>query len=127
MRSNRRQLTAILSALAAAVTMSFPAGPALGATISQANVPADGVSFEPLPSLPVNSCNDPTLPQSFGTNFPVPDDPHGFGFANQTVIGWEGNIYAPSVTSWRSRCCGLASSAGLEGPAPGKKKWLSAG
>jgi hypothetical protein len=99
MSSNRHRLTAVLSALAATVAMSFPAGSTLGATITQANaqpnVPGDGVGFEPLPSLPVNSCNDPTLPQSFGTNFPVPDDPHGFGFANQTVIGWEGNIYAP--------------------------------
>jgi hypothetical protein len=25
----------------------------------------------------------------------VPGDPHSFGFANQTVIGWEGNYYAP--------------------------------
>jgi hypothetical protein len=99
MSSNRRRLTAILAALAATVAMSLPAGSALGATITQANaqpnVPADGVGFEPLPNLPVNSCNDSTLPQSYGTNFPVPGDPHGFGFANQTVIGWEGNIYAP--------------------------------
>jgi NPCBM-associated, NEW3 domain of alpha-galactosidase len=99
MSSNRRRLTAVLTTFAATVVMSIPAGSALGATITQANAqpnaPADGAGFEPLPNLPVNSCNDPTLPQSYGTNFPVPGDPHGFGFANQTVIGWEGNIYAP--------------------------------
>ncbi|MGH3165354.1 MAG: NEW3 domain-containing protein, partial [Trebonia sp.] len=27
--------------------------------------------------------------------FPTPSDPNGFGYANQTVIGWEGNYYAP--------------------------------
>ena len=26
---------------------------------------------------------------------PCPSDPNGFGFANQSVIGWEGNYYAP--------------------------------
>ena len=52
-------------------------------------------ALQPLPSLPVNACNDSTLPRDYGTNFPTPDDPNGYGFANQTVIGWEGNIYAP--------------------------------
>jgi hypothetical protein len=51
--------------------------------------------FEPLPNLPVNACQDSTLPRSYGTNFPVPSDPNGYGFANQTAIGWEGNFYAP--------------------------------
>jgi NPCBM-associated, NEW3 domain of alpha-galactosidase len=56
---------------------------------------AGATGFDPLPSLPVNACQDSSLPRSYGTNFPVPSDPYGFGFANQTVIGWEGNYYAP--------------------------------
>ena len=51
--------------------------------------------YEPLPNLPVNACQDSSLPRDYGTNFPVPSDPNGFGYANQTVIGWEGNYYAP--------------------------------
>ena len=43
----------------------------------------------------MNACQDSTLPRDYGTNFPVPSDPNGFGFANQTVLGWEGNYYAP--------------------------------
>ncbi|HZR49358.1 MAG TPA: NEW3 domain-containing protein [Streptosporangiaceae bacterium] len=45
--------------------------------------------------MPVNACHDTSLPADYGTNFPVPSDPNGFGFANQSVIGWEGNWYAP--------------------------------
>ena len=52
-------------------------------------------ALQPLPALPVNACNDSTLPRDYGTNFPTPNDPNGYGFANQTVIGWESNIYAP--------------------------------
>lgn len=35
------------------------------------------------------------LPPNTGTNYPTPADPHGFGFANESIIGWEGNTYAP--------------------------------
>jgi hypothetical protein len=77
---------------------SAPAGPdPAGAGPAHAGVapgPADA-GFQPLPSLPVNACQDSTLPRDYGTNFPVPQDPNGFGFANQSVIGWEGNFYAP--------------------------------
>jgi hypothetical protein len=48
-----------------------------------------------MPTLPKNICNNASLPTDYGTNFPTPGDPDGFGFANQTVIGWEGNYYAP--------------------------------
>ncbi len=48
-----------------------------------------------MPTLPVNICQNSALPRDYGTNFPTPGDPDGFGFANQTVIGWEGNYYAP--------------------------------
>ena len=49
----------------------------------------------PMPTLPKNICNNSALPTDYGTNFPTPSDPNGFGFANQTAIGWEGNYYAP--------------------------------
>jgi hypothetical protein len=99
---------AALAAPAQAATSSQPArlqrpGPAAALLRSsqvagpRAESPAPGPagSFQPLPSLPVNSCQDSTLPRSYGTNFPVPADPNGYGFANQSVIGWEGNYYAP--------------------------------
>ena len=52
-------------------------------------------AFEPLPNLPVNACNDSSLPRSFGTNFPTPRDPFAFGWFNQSAIGWQSNWYAP--------------------------------
>jgi hypothetical protein len=48
-----------------------------------------------MPTLPRNICQNSALPRDYGTNFPTPDDPNGFGFFNQTVIGWENNYYAP--------------------------------
>lgn len=35
------------------------------------------------------------LPANTGTNYPTPNDPHGFGSFNQSIVGWEGNTYAP--------------------------------
>ncbi len=109
MRAHVRRLAAGLAALATLTALTVPAdagllaspalaspaltGPALAGPASAA--PPGTTSLQPLPSLPVNSCNDTTLPRSYGTNFPVPGDPYGFGFANQSVIGWEGNYYAP--------------------------------
>jgi NPCBM-associated, NEW3 domain of alpha-galactosidase len=78
---------------ARAATGSAPAAPARTAQAGTSR--ADGGDYQPPPSLPVNSCHDSTLPRSYGTNFPVPQDPNGYGFANQSVIGWEGNFYAP--------------------------------
>ena len=54
---------------------------------------ADSGSFETLPNMPVNACNDSTLPKSFGTNFPTPRDPFAFGWFDQSAIGWQGNFY----------------------------------
>src|SRR5262245_49055889 len=56
--------------------------------------PAAITAFDPLPNLPVNACNDASLPRSFGTNFPTPRDPSAFGWFNQSAIGWQGNWYA---------------------------------
>ena len=116
----RRRGLALPAALLAAVALAVPAAPAQAAASSQlagpqpaaqaaallgsspvagpaaaSPAPSPAGSFQPLPSLPVNSCQDSTLPRSYGTNFPVPSDPNGYGFANQSVIGWEGNYYAP--------------------------------
>jgi hypothetical protein len=111
-----RRLTALLGALVTVSALSIPAlaapaqaAPAArttaasaataltsaGASQSSAGRPADSPALQPLPNLPVNACNDSTLPKDYGTNFPTPNDPSGFGYANQTIIGWEGNIYAP--------------------------------
>ena len=52
-------------------------------------------AFTGLPNLPVNACDNTSLPKSFGTNFPVPTDPFGFGFFDQSILGWDRNVYAP--------------------------------
>jgi hypothetical protein len=52
-----------------------------------------GGSFETLPNLPQNACNNTSLPRSYGTNFPTPRDPFAFGWFNQSAIGWQGNWY----------------------------------
>jgi hypothetical protein len=106
MSISKRRLIALLATFAATATLSIPAGSAFGATAAQAAPAAPArhgataphparPGYEPLPNLPVNACQDSSLPRDYGTNFPVPSDPNGFGFANQTVIGWEGNYYAP--------------------------------
>jgi hypothetical protein len=45
-----------------------------------------------VPSLPRNACKNNSLPQAWGTNFPVSTDPAGWG-DNVTAIGWEGNYW----------------------------------
>jgi hypothetical protein len=65
--------------------LAAPARAALGPT----------ATLEPLPNLPINACNNSSLPRSFGTNFPTPRDPFAFGWFNQSAIGWQGNWYAP--------------------------------
>src|ERR1041385_321116 len=102
-----------------------------------------------LPALPVNSCNNSSLPKSFGTNFPVPADPFGFGFADQSIMGWEGNTSAPiaylsgsffargvpvTFTAGGSSFCGAMYSFGAytfglasgQAPAPGSVQWAMA-
>ena len=79
----------------------------------------------------------------------MPSDPDGFGFANQTVIGWEGNIYAPfdylsgsyfargvpqKFTQAGQLYCGAMYSFGVydyglaagQAPAPGSVRWTMA-
>jgi hypothetical protein len=49
--------------------------------------------FQGLPNVAPNACHNSSLPRSYGTNFPVPADPNGQGFANDTAIGWDGNYW----------------------------------
>ena len=81
------------AALAAGLTTMFASlsVPAQAAAIASQPPGAGTATLLPPPNLPVNACDNSSLPQDYGTNFPVPDDPNGFGFANQTVIGWAGN------------------------------------
>jgi NPCBM-associated, NEW3 domain of alpha-galactosidase len=103
-------------------------------------------NLQQLPALPVNACNNSALPKDYGTNFATPSDPLGFGFANETTIGWEGNIYAPfeylsgsyfargvpqTYTAGRSSYCGAMYSFGAytwglaagQAPAAGSVQW----
>jgi hypothetical protein len=50
-------------------------------------------TFQGLPNVAPNACNSTTLPKAYGTNFPVPSDPNGQGFANETAMGWDGNFW----------------------------------
>jgi len=50
-------------------------------------------NFQGLPNVAPNACGSTTLPKSYGTNFPVPSDPNGQGFANETAMGWDGNFW----------------------------------
>lgn len=104
------------------------------------------VTYQPLPTLPVNRCNDPSLPKDGGTNAPLPSDPFGYGYANETVVGWEGNYYAPLAylsgsyyargvpehyTAGSTTFCGAMYSFGVynfglaagQKPAPGSVTW----
>jgi hypothetical protein len=85
-----------LAPAATAATGPAATGPAAtGPAATGPAGPGPSATYQPPPNLPVNSCQDTSLPRSYGTNFPVPADPYGFGFADQSVIGWEGNWYAP--------------------------------
>ncbi len=138
------------AALAAALTTLFALSvPAQAAAIASQPPGAGTATLLPLPNLPVNACHNSSLPQDYGTNFPVPDDPNGFGFASQTVIGWEGNYYAPFAYlsgSYFARgvpdtyqqdgqsYCGAMYSFGVydyglaagQAPAPGSVQWTMA-
>src|SRR5258708_7834644 len=52
-------------------------------------------AFTALPNLPINACNNSSLPKDWGTNYPNPNDPFALGFPNVAAIGWTGNFYAP--------------------------------
>jgi hypothetical protein len=89
-------MAVLVAAFATLVGMAMPAAAKPAGTVGSASAGGPGSGqFQPMPTLPVNICQNSALPRDYGTNFPTPSDPDGFGFANQTVIGWEGNYYAP--------------------------------
>ena len=172
MRTVLNRAAVLAAAVTAAVAVSVPASSAAvtaplgqpapagqaaraqGATAGPAAPAGQGAGgaggqYVALPALPVNSCNDSSLPRSYGTNFPAPADPYGFGYLNQTAIGWEGNYYAPFAylsgayfargvpqryqQSGRSYCGGMYSfgvyTYGLapgQAPPPGSVRWTMA-
>ena len=144
MSKRRYRLTAFLGALVTAVALATPTYAAQSPAATTGST-----TFDPLPNLPVNACNNTSLPQDFGTNFPVPSDPNGFGFANETALGWEGNFYAPitylsgsyfargvpdTFKQGRTSYCGAMYSfsvydyglAAGQAPAPGSVQWTMA-
>jgi len=89
-------MTVLAAALAALAGMAMPAAAkAAGSGGGAAVAPPGSGQLQPMPTLPVNICRNSALPQDYGTNFPTPGDPYAFGYANQTVIGWTNNYYAP--------------------------------
>ena len=94
-------ITILIATFATLIGMALPAaaqpaGAGNGVSAGPPGSTGNGAGqLEPMPTLPKNICNNSALPTDYGTNFPTPSDPNGFGFANQTVIGWEGNYYAP--------------------------------
>jgi hypothetical protein len=57
------------------------------------NSGGSSTGFTGLPVINTNACGNSSLPRDYGTNFPVPSDPNGQGFANDSVIGWDGNMW----------------------------------
>lgn len=139
-----RPLAAALGTITAMAALAISAQPAAAAANSYIQP-----NLEQLPQLPVNACDNSALPRDYGTNFPTPSDPYGFGYANQTAIGWEHNIYAPfaylsgsyfargvpqTYTVGRRRYCGGMYSFGAytwglapgQAPAPASVQWQMA-
>jgi hypothetical protein len=139
-------LASTAGAIATAAALAVWAPTAAAATPASSYIQPN---LEQLPNLPVNACHNSALPKDYGTNFPTPSDPHGFGYANQTAIGWEGNIYAPfeylsgsyfargvpqTYTVGSRSYCGAMYSFGAytwglaagQAPSPGSVQWKMA-
>jgi hypothetical protein len=142
--SLRRRLTSrklIAVALAVLTAAALPAA-------AQADGTGDPQHVQ---TMPVNICQNSALPKDYGTNFPTPSDPYGFGYANQTAIGWENNYYAPfeylsgsyfargvpltyQANGKGTTYCGAMYSFGVytyglaagQAPAPGSVQWTEA-
>jgi beta-galactosidase GanA len=92
----RRSLLAAVSALILLVCLL--ASPARASF-------APAATLDGLPHLPVNACDNSSLPKSFGTSFPTPRHPFAFGFLNlcrwiaagAAVVAAAGVGTAPSI------------------------------
>ena len=123
--------------------------------ISGASGPGE-TSFEAVPSLPTESANvagnacSRSLGGDWGTNFAYPPDPSapatdgGLTVKNQSILGWEGNYYAPfaylsgsffargvvgTYSQGASSYCGTMFSFGVYDAyahAPGSVQWTMA-
>ena len=69
MRRPTARTTRTIGALATAVALIVPLQAASAAGIAPAPGQPAAVTLDPLPNLPVNACNDSTLPRDYGTNF----------------------------------------------------------
>ncbi|MBR7835717.1 RICIN domain-containing protein [Actinospica durhamensis] len=57
-------------------------------------VNSSGVSsYQGIPAVAPNACNNSSLPNAYGTNFPTPTDPYGQGYYNESALGWDGNYW----------------------------------
>lgn len=74
--------------------------PACGTTTPPSGSCTVTSALQPVAALPTNgtgagnACKNSSLPAAYGTNFPISDDPAGWG-PNTTVMGWEGNWWPP--------------------------------
>jgi hypothetical protein len=62
-------------------------------TIPGAGTTGGTGGFQGLPNVAPNACHNSSLPKSYGTNFPTPNDPFSQGFFNDTALGWDGNFW----------------------------------
>ena len=74
----RRKLTSIAATAVAVAALT-------GATSPTAAQTSAGGQLQHLPAMPVNICQNSSLPRDYGTNFPTPNDPHGFGMIQWVV------------------------------------------
>ncbi|HEX6467840.1 MAG TPA: hypothetical protein VF069_01995 [Streptosporangiaceae bacterium] len=77
MRRTRHRAISLLGSAAPAGAL-LVAVPGLPAPTPKPS-PAAAADFQPLPAPPVNACANSGLPRGFGTHFPTPVDPFGFG------------------------------------------------
>lgn len=76
----RRKLTSIAATAVAVAALTGATSP----TAAQTSAGSPG-QLQHLPAMPVNICQNSSLPRDYGTNFPTPNDPHGFGMIQWVV------------------------------------------
>ena len=148
MKRHRLRRTWVAAGLAALAVVALAASPVSAPAMASAAAKTPSTDYQPMPSLPTNVCGD-SSPKQVGTNAPLPSDPHGFGFANESILGWQGNYYAPLTylsgsyfargvpthyTAGGTTYCGAMYSFGVytygldagKAPAAGSVQWTEA-